>query len=184
MRGAPVESGMECPVFLAYGVTVFRLSQLWPLTRIWCYECLQASRFSTPLPMFQFQFFILGTTNLALKSAKKSLSIHAPLSGENWQLVTDVPVEFKKWPVEVWDFRRITDQFRGIYRIYLKWIKQNWKISTCNRLDLDSLGSWTDHVQKLPRHWYAIFGCKCVCWSGQTAHLWQNLASFPDCYLC
>jgi len=39
---------------------------------------------------------------------------------ENWQLVTDEPVEFKKSPVEGQDFRRITDHFRGIYGIYLK----------------------------------------------------------------
>ena len=32
------------------------------------------------------------------------------LSGENCQLVTDKPVEFEKQPIEVGDFRRITDQ--------------------------------------------------------------------------
>ena len=46
------------------------------------------------------------------------------MSGKNRRLVTDEPVEFEKEPVEVGDFRRITDQFRGIYRrIYLKWMK-------------------------------------------------------------
>ena len=34
--------------------------------------------------------------------------------GENRQLVTDEPVEFDKLPVEVQDFRRITDHFKGI----------------------------------------------------------------------
>ena len=38
---------------------------------------------------------------------------------ENGQLVTDEPVEFEKWPVEVPDFRRITDHFRGMNGIYL-----------------------------------------------------------------
>ena len=28
------------------------------------------------------------------------------------------------------------------YRIYLKWIKQCWTMSTCTWLDLESLGSW------------------------------------------
>ena len=37
---------------------------------------------------------------------------------------------------------KFTDHFRGTYRIYLKWTKQNRKMSTCNRLDLESLGSW------------------------------------------
>ena len=41
--------------------------------------------------------------------------------GENRQLVADEPVE-------VQDFRRITDHFRGTYRrIYLKLIKENRK---------------------------------------------------------
>jgi hypothetical protein len=38
-------------------------------------------------------------------------------------LVTDEPVEFEEWPVEVHqDFRRITKHFRGIYEICLKLI--------------------------------------------------------------
>ena len=34
-------------------------------------------------------------------------------------LVTDEPVEFEKNPVEVQDFRKFTDRFRGIYRMCL-----------------------------------------------------------------
>ena len=41
-----------------------------------------------------------------------------PMIRENRQLVTDGPVEFKKQLVEVQDCRKITDHFRGIYRIY------------------------------------------------------------------
>ena len=45
--------------------------------------------------------------------------------GENRRLVTDVPVEFEKWLVEVGDFRRITNHFRGTYRrIYPNLIKK------------------------------------------------------------
>ena len=40
--------------------------------------------------------------------------------GENRQLVADEPVEVEKEPVEVGESRRITDPFRGIFRIYLK----------------------------------------------------------------
>jgi hypothetical protein len=50
--------------------------------------------------------------------------------GENWQLVTDEPVEFEKLPVEVQDCRNITDHFRGIYRIYSNLIKENRRMST------------------------------------------------------
>ena len=65
-------------------------------------------------------------------------------------LVTPKLGEFEKQPVEVQDFRKITDHSRGIYRIHLKWMKANRKMSTCNRLDLESLGSWpTIYAQKL-----------------------------------
>jgi hypothetical protein len=43
---------------------------------------------------------------------------------------------------EVRNFMRSTDRFRGIYGVYLKWIKPNGKMPTCNRFDLESLGSW------------------------------------------
>jgi hypothetical protein len=42
------------------------------------------------------------------------------MSGKNWRLVADEPFEFKKKPVEVKDFRKFTDHFRGIDRIYMK----------------------------------------------------------------
>ena len=38
--------------------------------------------------------------------------------GENQQLVIDELVEFAKYPVEVQDYMKITDRFRGNYRIY------------------------------------------------------------------
>ena len=37
--------------------------------------------------------------------------------------------------------------------------KQNQKMSTCNRLDLESLGSWPNtYAHKLPGHWLALTG--------------------------
>ena len=53
---------------------------------------------------------------------------------ENQQLVTNEPVEFEKYPVDVQDCRKITDQFRGIYGIYPNLIKEHRRMSTCNRL--------------------------------------------------
>jgi hypothetical protein len=43
------------------------------------------------------------------------------MSRKNERLITNEPVEFeKKQPMDVGDFKRITDHFRGIYiRIYL-----------------------------------------------------------------
>ena len=34
--------------------------------------------------------------------------------GKNRRLVADEPVVFEKWPVEVGDWRKFTDRFRGI----------------------------------------------------------------------
>ena len=50
-----------------------------------------------------------------------------PINRENLPLVTDAPVEFESKPVEVQDFKKYTSHFRGIYRIYLKLIKEKPK---------------------------------------------------------
>ena len=72
--------------------------------------------------------------------------------GENRGLVTDEPVEFEKQPVEVQDHRKITDHFRGIYTIYPNLIKEHRRMSTCDQLDLQTLGSQPImHAQKSPR---------------------------------
>ena len=65
--------------------------------------------------------------------------------GENRQLITDELVE-------VQDGRRLTDHFRGIYRINHNLIKGNRKMSTCNRLDLGTLGYWLVRSKNLLRH--------------------------------
>ena len=56
------------------------------------------------------------------------------MNGDRWLLVTDKSVE-----VQV--FKKITDHFNGIYGIYPNLTKKNRKMSTCNRLDLETLGS-------------------------------------------
>jgi hypothetical protein len=66
--------------------------------------------------------------------------------GENWQLVINEPVE-------VQDCRRITDHFKGIYRvIYPTLIHENWRMSICNQLDLQRLGSQPVMPKNLPDH--------------------------------
>ena len=67
--------------------------------------------------------------------------------GENRQLVTDEPVE-------VQDYMKITDRFRGIYRrIYPNLIKENRRMSTCNRLDLQTLESQPIMPKNLSDQW-------------------------------
>ena len=71
---------------------------------------------------------------------------------ENRQLVTYEPVEFEKQPVEVQDWRKITDHFRGIYRIYPNFIEENRRMSACIRLHLQILGSQPVMPKNLPDH--------------------------------
>ena len=63
----------------------------------------------------------------------------SPTNGENWPLVTNEPIE--KYLVQDLNFMKITHQCRGIYGTYLTSIKKNRKMSTCNRVDLETLGS-------------------------------------------
>jgi hypothetical protein len=59
------------------------------------------------------------------------------MNKENQRLVTDWPVEFEKEPVEVQEFRRITDHFRGNLWNMPQVDKE--KITTCYWLDLETL---------------------------------------------
>ena len=60
--------------------------------------------------------------------------------------------------VEVQDCRKITDHVRGMYRIYPNLIKENLRMSTCNRLDLQTLGSQPVVMPKnLPGHRFRFF---------------------------
>ena len=72
------------------------------------------------------------------------------MNRENQPLVIDEPVEFGISLVEVQDFGKITDQFRGIYGIYLKLMKKLWKITTCNWMELETTRILIDYAQKSP----------------------------------
>ena len=61
--------------------------------------------------------------------------------GENRQIVTNELVEFEKQPVEVQDCRKVTDYFRIILKIYPELVKENRRMSTFHRSDLQSLES-------------------------------------------
>ena len=60
------------------------------------------------------------------------------------------------------DCRKITDQFRGIYRIYSTLIKENRRMSTCNRLDLQNIRISTDRL--CPRIFPITGGLLMVCY--------------------
>ena len=73
--------------------------------------------------------------------------------GRNWQLDTDEPVEFENYPVEVQVCKKITNRFRGIYRIYPNSMKENRRMSTCVWVNLQTLGSQPVIPKNLPDHW-------------------------------
>ena len=81
--------------------------------------------------------------------------------GKKRQLATIDPVEFEKQPVEVQDCRKFIDHFRGICRIYPNLNKENRKMSTWNRLDLQTLESQPVMPNNLPDHWYNAPKIKC-----------------------
>jgi hypothetical protein len=68
--------------------------------------------------------------------------------GGSWQLwstITSMSYEWTGWVWEITcqfqDYKKITGHFRGIYRICPNLMKENQRMSTCNRLDLQTLGS-------------------------------------------
>jgi hypothetical protein len=72
--------------------------------------------------------------------------------GENRQLVTNESAEFEKLPAKIQDCKVVIDHLRGIYRIHPNLIKENQRMSTWNRLDLQTLGSRLIVPKILPDH--------------------------------
>ena len=54
------------------------------------------------------------------------------------------------------DFKKIKDKFRGFNRICPNLIKRNWKLSTWNRLSLETLGSRSIMPKNLPEQCFGI----------------------------
>lgn len=77
------------------------------------------------------------------------------MNKENRSLLvaTNEPAGFEEYPVQIQDFRKISNQFRVIYRIFFDLIKWFIKTSTCNRLISETLGSRPIMFQNLPGHW-------------------------------
>ena len=51
------------------------------------------------------------------------------------------------------DFKKSTSRFRRTYIIYPNLIHENQRMSTCNHLDLQTLGSRPIVPKNLPDHW-------------------------------
>ena len=83
-----------------------------------------------------------------------------PWIGEYRLVVADQPVEFEKLPIEVQGFRKSSDLFRGIQRTYLKFIKENRKMSTC--WTWKTLGFPPIMPKILPGHCSKLLGLTCI----------------------
>jgi hypothetical protein len=93
---------------------------------------------------------MLATTQGSFTAPQWRMS--CPMIGENRQLVTNEPVEFEKQPVGVQGRRKITDHFRGIYRMYPNLVKENRRMSTWYiPAGLANTRISTDYAQKYPR---------------------------------
>ena len=75
------------------------------------------------------------------------------------------PAVSYKWTSWVW---KITDHFRRIYRVYPNLKKENWRMSTYNRLELQTLGSQQIMPKNLPDHWPGLIYIESE-WPGSTS---------------
>ena len=66
-----------------------------------------------------------------------------PMNTKNRPLVTEDLVWIWKTIGRRSRIQEIANHFRRIYAIFLKSIKNNRKMSTCNQLELECLGSWS-----------------------------------------
>ena len=60
--------------------------------------------------------------------------------------------------IEVQDYMKIIDHLKGIFKIYPNLIKENWRMSTCNRPDLETLGSQPIYAPIYPITALEFFG--------------------------
>ena len=99
----------------------------------------------------------VGSSLLYAKICRTMLRVgSSSMIGDHRQLVTNEPVEFENILVEVQDCKKITDHFRRIYRRYPNFTKENRRMSTCNQLDLQTLGSQPAMPENLPDHWSCV----------------------------
>ena len=95
-----------------------------------------------------------------------------PMIGENRQLVTNDPVGVE-------DCRKFADHSRWIHRIYPNLLKENRRMWTCNRLDLQNTRISTGYVQKSPQ---TLHGTCVVFPAGESGIARQLLTPFaPIC---
>ena len=59
-----------------------------------------------------------------------------------------------KKPVGIQGFKKIICQIKGTQRICFQSIKKKWKMSICNRLDLETRGSQLIVSKNIPIHWW------------------------------
>ena len=76
--------------------------------------------------------------------------VFTTLLGKNRQFVTDEPIEFKKNQLEFKGSKKLPINLEDSIEYTSNEWKQNRKMSTSNRLDLESLGSWPTMPKNFP----------------------------------
>ena len=71
------------------------------------------------------------------------------INGESWHLVTNGPVEFEKYLIQIQDFWKIINHLEE----FLNWIKKYRKMSTYNQFILELIGSQPIMPKNLPRQY-------------------------------
>ena len=71
-------------------------------------------------------------------------------------------------------FRKTTDHFRGIYRINPNLMKENRRMPSWNRLDLQTLGSQLVMSKDLPDHWFTFES------SGRLSVIWEESIEYRN----
>ena len=75
------------------------------------------------------------------------------INGESWHLVTNGPVEFEKYLIQIQDFWKIINHLEE----FLNWIKKYRKMSTYNQFILELIGSQPIMPKNLPRQYFCTF---------------------------
>ena len=111
-------------------------------------------------PYSQNQNFLFTSSMLSFLTTWQHFTV-LPLYGRG-ELAVTYRWTGEDWEITDWSSRlpqEITDHLWGIYRLYPNLIKGNWRMSTCNWLDLQTLGSPPVMPTKLPNHCFQCTQC-------------------------
>ena len=112
-----------------------------------CYPC--SKKWGAPITSRSTNLLIDWLINRWLQLFK----LFKATNGENQPLVREEPVELDIYLVEVQDSGKLLIILRSLGEYTSILMKENHEMSTCNRLDLETLGSWPIMPKYILGHW-------------------------------